>query len=550
MKYAINGYGINHGLTLYNQQYYVSVDENGIVTKKRHNKKFNIIFLRAFSALWFFVYNFISEFDTTTYNMSRKQKIWFPIIFVGLVVTLFILLPLGFFALLENLGNSIWVSMLYGFLRVNFFLLFMYLLKFVEPIKNVYKYNFCVNKIVNSYSRSNVNYIKYDKASGYRIFSNFNFLILTAILSIFSFSFVAISNVWLNAVIKIVVIICSISIAYELLYVVQYLKDYKNVKFLSYLFLWINYFCTLHSTGKEDKTSLRAMEEFEIMNKTTEEGVSKANFGEVFVSVKKQLTEAGIMDDSETEWLIASALDKNRNDIYTVGNITRQQQEKINKILKERVLRKPLDKIINKSNFFGYDFYVNSNVLSPRQETEILVENAIKLIADKPLKVLDLCTGSGVIGITIALKTKANVTCTDICSKALKVAEKNSKNLKAKIKLIKSNLFNELDKTKKFDIIVSNPPYIKTSEIDALEPEVKNFDPKKSLDGGKDGLMFYKKIIKEAPEFLKKDGYIMLEIGYTQEAEVTELLKKNKFKNILTIYDFADLPRVIVAQKG
>lgn len=550
MKNAINGYGINHGLTLYSSQYYVSVDENGIVTKKRQNKKFNIIFLRAFSALWFFVYNFISEFDTTTYNMSRKQKIWFPIIFVGLVVTLFILLPLGFFALLENLGNSIWVSMLYGFLRVNFFLLFMYLLKFVEPIKNVYKYNFCVNKIVNSYTRSNVNYIKYDKASGYRVFSNFNFLILTAILSIFTFSFVAISNVWLNALIKIVVIICSISIAYELLYVVQYLKDQKNVKFLGYLFLWINYFCTLHSTGKEDKTSLRAMEEFEIMNKTTEEGVSKANFGEVFVSVKKQLTEAGIMGDSETEWLIASALDKNRNDIYTVGNITKQQQEKINKILKERVLRKPLDKIINKSNFFGYDFYVNSNVLSPRQETEILVENAIKLIADKPLKVLDLCTGSGVIGITIALKTKANVTCTDICSKALKVAEKNSNNLKAKVKLIKSNLFNELDKTKKFDIIVSNPPYIKTSEIDALEPEVKNFDPKKSLDGGKDGLSFYKKIIKSAPEFLKKDGYILLEIGYTQEAEVIDLLKNNKFKNISTVYDFADLPRVIIAQKG
>ncbi len=191
----------------------------------------------------------------------------------------------------------------------------------------------------------------------------------------------------------------------------------------------------------------------------------------------------------------------------------------------------PLQHITHTQEFMKMDFFVNENVLIPRPDTEILVEEVIKLAKnmDKP-KILDLCTGSGAIAISIAKNIpSAEVLAIDISEKALEVAKKNANNLQSKVKFKKSNLFSNIGKMK-FDIIVSNPPYIKKSDIKLLSNEVQK-EPQIALDGGYDGLDFYRKISSQAIDYLKFGSYLCFEIGYDQQEDVTEIIKDTKHYN-------------------
>ena len=188
----------------------------------------------------------------------------------------------------------------------------------------------------------------------------------------------------------------------------------------------------------------------------------------------------------------------------------------------------PLQHITHTQEFMKMDFWVNENVLIPRPDTEILVEEVIEIAKkmDKP-KILDLCTGSGAIAISIAKNVpSAEVLAIDISEKALEVAKKNANNLQSKVKFKKSNLFSNIGKMK-FDIIVSNPPYIKKSDIKLLSNEVQK-EPQIALDGGYDGLDFYRKIANQAIEYLKFGSYLCFEIGYDQKEDVTEIIKDAK----------------------
>ena len=185
----------------------------------------------------------------------------------------------------------------------------------------------------------------------------------------------------------------------------------------------------------------------------------------------------------------------------------------------------PLQYITNHQEFMGYDFFVDENVLIPQPDTEILVEEVLKLAqAKKNCTILDMCTGSGCIGISLAkrLQKDVQITLVDISNKALKVAEKNAINNKVNVQLIQSDMFNNIDTSKKYDIIVSNPPYIETDEILNLNKQVQN-EPHLALDGGKDGLDFYRIFANEAYKYLNKGGYLCLEIGYNQKEKVIQL---------------------------
>lgn len=219
--------------------------------------------------------------------------------------------------------------------------------------------------------------------------------------------------------------------------------------------------------------------------------------------------------------------------------------------LKKIVNGVPVQYITNKQEFMGLRFYVDENVLIPQPDTEILVEEVINMYKDKECKILDLCTGSGAIGISLAKYiSKSYVTISDISEKAIQIAKLNSEvsQVHKKMEYYESDLFENLEK-KKYDVIVSNPPYIETSTIEALDKQVKH-EPHIALDGGVDGLKFYREIIKNAPDYLVDGGMLFLEIGYNQKKSVMKLLEENKnYGNIYSKKDLGGNDRIVVATR-
>ncbi len=254
-----------------------------------------------------------------------------------------------------------------------------------------------------------------------------------------------------------------------------------------------------------------------------------------------------VTDKSEVDWLFCHILNINLSGLITTDNIKNKHARKIKRFAKKRIKGKPLAKIIKNCNFYGLDFKVSKNVLTPRQETELLCEAVIKDYKEtNNKKILDLCTGSGAIATVLDKKLKANITASDISKKALKIARQNVKKHNASISVVKSDLFESING--KFNAIVSNPPYIKKDAIKTLQVEVKDYDPSLALDGGDSGLEFYEIIIKNSPQKLLKNGKLYLELGKGQHKQVKKLMEKD-FNNINIIKDYNDIERVIVGTK-
>lgn len=270
---------------------------------------------------------------------------------------------------------------------------------------------------------------------------------------------------------------------------------------------------------------------------------------EAYNDCKKQLQSAGIEDYVfEAKQIIKHVTGYTNTEILTkyTQPLNQFQQNNITAIIKQRLIRYPLQYIIGKWNFFGREFFVGPGVLIPRSDTETLLDVCLETLAGKSNpRVLDLCAGTGCIGITIKGENdKADVTLVEKYEEALNYATKNALHNNADVKIVQGDVLQTQGAEGLYDLIVSNPPYINADDMNALQPEVK-FEPVTALDGGEDGLTFYRHIINEYKKHIAPGGTLAFEIGYDQASAVSTIMKQQGFKNVTVRKDYAENDRVV-----
>lgn len=267
-----------------------------------------------------------------------------------------------------------------------------------------------------------------------------------------------------------------------------------------------------------------------------------------------KLAEEGIEEFSLDAWYLLEYVTGVSKAMYFAEPeraVSEENADRYIDCIRRRAAHIPLQHITGEQEFMGYPFCVNEHVLIPRQDTEVLVEEAIQVMRPK-MKVLDMCTGSGCIVLSILKMCREKYYMTDlqgigadVSEEALKVARENGRRLEVPVTWIQSDLFAKIPEEEKYDVIVSNPPYIETAVIDTLQEEVRLHDPYIALDGKEDGLYFYRRIISEAGKYLKMQGKLMFEIGCDQAEAVEELMKNAGYEQITVKKDLAGLDRVV-----
>ena len=259
--------------------------------------------------------------------------------------------------------------------------------------------------------------------------------------------------------------------------------------------------------------------------------------------------------EEDARQLLLYALGIDMNELllhYTDKEVDADKAENFRKLIDMRAAHIPLQHLTHSSHFYGLDLYVDENVLVPRFDTEVLVETVLNCEEHNPeptKTALDMCTGSGCIAIALAKYGNfKKVYGADVSRAALEIADRNAEANGVEITFYESYMFEQMDEVTGLDVIVSNPPYIRTSVIDTLMPEVRDHDPRLALDGDEDGMYFYRIIAHEAPKHLAEGGRIYLEIGYDQAEEVSKLLADAGFRDIETVKDLAQLDRVVKAR--
>lgn len=275
-----------------------------------------------------------------------------------------------------------------------------------------------------------------------------------------------------------------------------------------------------------------------------------STYKELLLTAREFLKKNGIADaDLDAWYLLTHVFGINRADFFMHGDEAASKDKTLhyNELVNKRASHIPLQYLTGTQEFMGLEFEVNENVLIPRQDTELLVEEILKICKDK--SVLDVCTGSGCIIISLyKLGSIKNAVGTDISQKALQVANINAKKNNADVKFIQSDLFEKV--VGNYDIIVSNPPYIRTGELISLMPEVKDHEPRQALEAGLSGLIFYERIINNLDRYLNSGGYVFFEIGYDQGEAVKGILLEAGFIDIHVKKDFNDLDRIVYARKS
>ena len=508
------------------------------------NKCFNNFLLRGFAFLFVGIFYFITglfEFNDVynkeglliakkvkqSLNISIKSICFFIVIlfsiFLSYVVFGVIPLKLSYIISPQNY-NVFFKRLIIGIVKCFIIYICFLTLKLVPAFRQYCKFNSAIKKCEDK--NNQVNFLTY--------------FICSVFLCVMVLSVLGLVIKWYSVFINFIIFIFVFGLNYELFKLISKNKGFNWIIFPFYFLI-------------KEKPSQNEIKCVNIVLKELEQGkiimeqtnLDEIAFSESYVYAKEILENAGRFEKSDLDFIYCEILNKNRAELKLIKSISKKDHKKVLDAIQRRAKGEPITKIFGHTNFYGLDFKVTKEVLSPRIDTEVLVEEVLK-VCNAKTKVLDIGTGSGAIAITIAKESGAKVTAVDISDEALKVAKENAKLNDVNITFKKSDLFSAISKFAKFDIIVSNPPYIPSAEIDALDDEVKNFDPRLALDGGESGLVFYERIIMDLPKYLTKNGKIFFEIGYLQAKDLKKLLQKN-FKDIRIVKDYEKNDRVVIA---
>ena len=482
---------------------------------------------------------------------------------LGLSLLLFFMLPTWITGWIEQLADiklhSIYYNLIEGGVRLTIFISYMLLTSLMKEIKRLYMYHGAEHKTISCFEAGlPLTVENARKMSKHHDRCGTSFVVIVMLISILLFSFVeyilglmgfviadlpyapAIKRL-IRIAVKLAMLPLVAGVSYEVL---KFLARFDNIfaKILKAPGLLIQRITTREPDDSMLEVAIKAFQTVQELDADPEKATTSFDVQKSYAKCREQvLSYLDSYEDKEAkaDWIFTEVTGISRSRLPLVKTIYESQFNRCVEIAKAAKDGKPLQYAVGKQYFYGLEFKVDSNVLIPRQDTEILVEKALEVIKPED-KVLDMCTGSGCIAVSVAKNSAAKVTAADVSEEALTIARENAKILEANVDFIKSDMFENISDV--YDVIISNPPYISRKELESLPIEVKA-EPNLALDGGEDGLDFYR-ILKDSP--LKENGVILIEIGDAQAEAVKEIFQDF---DVEVYKDYGGFDRVVKATK-
>lgn len=483
---------------------------------------------------------------------------------IVLALALFVGLPTavsaGIFALFKiDASTHVWLkSLIEGVAKMIVLVVYMASISTMKEIKRVFMYHGAEHKTISCYENElPLTVENVQKCSRYHDRCGTSFIVFVVVLSIVLMmvldvvcaacgftAFLDTKNWWLRMLLKIALLPLTAGVSYEVL------MGLAKTNFVLFRPLkWLGkQFQKLTTREPDDGMCEVAIASFEaVLAMDADPDLPERRFQQPLTAEQfKQLVSDGLVPLTgvkDVDWLTAATLKIDRKDLDKPDlKIPFAWTYRLTHDIERIRSGEPWQYVLEREQFGGLDYYVDNDVLIPRPETELVVEQALRFVDDGH-KVLDLCCGSGIVGVTIATRKKVDVTFADVSEKAIRIAKFNAKNNNVKAKFVVTNMFEKLG-DEQYDVIVCNPPYIETATIDTLDSSVKDYEPHLALDGGADGLDFYRTLAAEAHKHLTDHGVLVMEIGYNQGETVPELFENRYNTDVFKDYSHND--RIVI----
>lgn len=482
---------------------------------------------------------------------------------IGLMLSVFLFFFLPQFIIdltpLKNQVGSLAYSAVEGLVRIAIFIIYILFTSVFKDIRRTYMYHGAEHKTISCYESGDeltVENVKKHSRIHDRCGTTFMFLVMTVSILIFALTSSVLTKLGLNFngiggkafrfAVKLLLLPVVAGVSYEVLKILAKIKG-KWSYVIKAPGLALQFLTTREPDDKMIEVAITAFNLTLDMDK--DQSIPERKF-EVNGTIKsltekvKTLFKKNGIDECDAEWLVALTLNIPRSNVYDAKTaVTSDSVDKVAELAAKRVKGEPLQYVLNSANFYGYDLYVDKRVLIPRPETEEVVNYALKYIKEDS-RVLDMCTGSGAIAIAVAKNAGCHVVAVDVSIDALDIADKNARNLDASVEFVKSDKFSDING--EFDVIISNPPYVKTADVKGLQKEC-SYEPYIAFDGGEDGLDFYRELTLGAKEHLTNGGVLVYEVGYGEADDVAKICIANGYTEVEIIKDLNGVERIVKA---